>query len=105
MAEHILNHCWLSELKALRPIPPPLEHRQSSHCREGHQTSMICAGTWEACSRTSSFLLHSLIINPLSFLTAIHFGISLIYSPRQLHILSLQGKGKTQHPQPERGEK
>lgn len=55
---------------------------------------MICAGTWEACSRTSSFLLHSLIINPLSFLTAIHFGISLIYSPRQLQILSLQERGK-----------
>lgn len=55
---------------------------------------MICAGTREACSRTSSFLLHSLIINPLSFMTAIHFGISLIYSPRQLHILSLQERGK-----------
>lgn len=62
---------------------------------------MICASTWEACSRTSSFLLHSLIINPLSFLIAIHFEISLIYSPKQLRLLSLQEKGKTRHPQPE----
>lgn len=37
---------------------------------------MICAGTRAACSRTSSFLLHSLIINCLSFLIAVHFGIS-----------------------------
>lgn len=66
---------------------------------------MICAATREACSRTSSFLLHSLITNPLSFLIAIHFGISLIYSPKQLRLLSLQEKGKTQHPQPERGKK
>lgn len=64
--------------------PRKAQSQRSRFQRRKLKTPVICAGTQEACSRTSSLLVRSLIINSLSFLIAIHFGTSLIYSPKQL---------------------
>lgn len=76
----------LQRLQSTEPArhPRKAQSQRSHFQRRKLKTPVICAGTQEACSRTSSLLVRSLITNSLSFLIAIHFGTSLIYSPKQL---------------------